>query len=139
MHSERTGAPLRMAWAVVAVLAVAVTHVPEAQARDTCQTKRCVERVARKQCSQTRVIPCIRRAALHRGQSTSDMVRVARCESTLNPYATNGVHRGLFQFNWPGTWNTTPYSMRDPFSAKWNALAAAWMWEKGRRSEWQCR
>ena len=113
--------------------------LPAAEAHHGCHTKTCRERVARKQCSQKRVVPCIRRAALHRQQPFGDLLRVARCESRLNPYAVNGPHRGLYQFNWPGTWGTTPYARRDPFSAKWNALAAAWAWSVGRRGEWQCR
>lgn len=104
-----------------------------------CNSRACEERVARKQCSQARVVPCIRRAALHYRQPFADMLRVARCESSLDPYNEYAGHRGLFQFNYPGTWNTTKYSTHDPYSAKWNSLAAAWMWKQGRRSEWQCR
>lgn len=105
-----------------------------------CKKAACHERVARKQCSQTRVVPCIKRAALHYRVSFPMLLRKARCESTLNPYAVGfGIHRGLFQFNWPGTWRTTPYANRDAFSAKWNALAAAYMHARGRGNEWQCR
>jgi hypothetical protein len=104
-----------------------------------CHTKACPERVAMKQCSQTRVVPCIRRAALRHNVSLPMLMRKARCESTLNPYAVNGIHRGLFQFNYPGTWGTTPYAARDPWRAKWNALAAAWMHKVGRGGEWECR
>ena len=68
------------------------------------------------------------------------LVRKARCESRLDPYAVGfGIHRGLFQFNYPGTWSTTPYAARDPFRAKWNALAAAWMHHVGRGREWACQ
>lgn len=92
------------------------------------------------QCSQTNVVACIRRAALHHHVSFPMLLRKARCESGLNPYAVGfGVHRGLFQFNYPGTWNTTPYRRRDAFSAKWNSLAAAFMHRVGRGGEWQCR
>lgn len=92
-------------------------------------------------CSQSNPRACIVRAAIHRRQSASDMLRVAYCESTWNPYAFNGAHAGLFQFRtaYPSTWATTPYARRSPYSAKWNALAAAWMWHVGRRAEWQCR
>ena len=108
-------------------------------AHEGCHSSRCVERVARKQCSQTRVVPCIRRAALHYRQSFSDLLRVGRCESGLDPYAVGfGVHHGLFQFL-PSTWQTTRYRWRWVYSAKWNALAAAWMWRQGRRGEWQCQ
>lgn len=98
-----------------------------------------MERVARKQCSQTRVIPCIRRAALHWRVSFPMLLRKARCESTLNPYAVGfAVHHGLFQFL-PSTWATTPYGGRWIYSAKWNSLAAAWMHRVGRGGEWACR
>lgn len=105
-----------------------------------CQTKKCNERVAAKKCSQKRVVPCIERAALRWRVSFAMLLRKARCESSLNPYAVGfGIHRGLFQFNWPGTWNTTPYRRYNAFSAKWNSLAAGWMHAVGRGGEWQCR
>lgn len=126
---------------IIATAAVAATAAVPAKAEAKCQTLRCKERVARKQCSQKRVIPCIRRAAIHRHVDFHLLVRKARCESTLNPYATNGPHAGLFQFRvaYPSTWATTPYANRDPFSAKWNALAAAWMHQQGRGGEWACQ
>lgn len=109
-----------------------------------CNTERCVERVAAKQCSQTRVVPCIRRAAILYRQSFSLMRSIARCESGLNPYAYNGASgnrqpvitdksSGLFQFM-PGTFAGSRYAHRKIrwrgrywsaiWSAKWNALAA---------------
>jgi hypothetical protein len=97
------------------------------------------EHHAWRRCNQRHVRACILRAAIHRHQNYADMLRVASCESRLNPYAIGfGIHRGLFQFVWPGTWQTTPYGARDAFSAKWNALAAGWMWANGRRGEWAC-
>lgn len=109
-----------------------------APARAECRAS-CVERVAARQCSQTNVVACIRRAAVHYRQPFVDMLRVARCESTLNPYAVGyRVHHGLFQFR-DSTWLSTPYGGRPVTSAKWNALAAAWMWRAGRRGEWSCR
>ena len=69
------------------------------------------------------------------------LLRKARCESTLNPYARNASGAtGLLQFM-PGTWRTTPYGGRSILSAKWNALAGAWMHrpEVGRGGEWVCR
>lgn len=115
--------------------------VPPVSVAGGCRSTTCLERVARKQCSQKRVVPCIRRAALHYHQPFYDLLRVARCESTLNPWARNGVHAGLFQFRvaTPSTWATTPYARKNPFRAKWSSLAAAWAWSVGRRSEWQCQ
>ncbi len=85
--------------------------------------------------------PCIRRAALHWRVDFHMLLRKARCESTLNPYAANGVHAGLFQFRVasPSTWATTPYARRSPWRAKWSALAAGWMHHVGRGGEWACR
>lgn len=90
-------------------------------------------------CSQKRPTACIKFAAVKHRQSYPAMRRVAKCESTLNPYARNGIHRGLFQFNYPGTWSTTPYRRFSPWSARWNSLAAAWMWKAGRKREWVCQ
>lgn len=104
----------------------------------SCKSDTCRERVARKQCARGQVRSCILRAAYTHHQPYGDLLRVAYCESTLNPRATNGTHLGLFQFL-PSTWATTRYARRDPWSAKWNALAAAWMWRVGRRGEWACR
>jgi len=120
---------------------VAAHAASSVAARERCNTTSCNERVARKACSQTRVVSCIRRAALRWRVSFSMLLRKARCESGLDPYAVGfGVHRGLFQFNWPGTWATTPYRRRDVFSAKWNSLAAAWMHSSrvNRGNEWAC-
>ena len=143
--ADRCGFPhernrrIRVTLSVLAALAAVVLFPAQAEARKGCNTLACEKRVALKQCSQKRVVPCIRYAALRYRQPVGDMLRVARCESGLNPYAVGfRIHRGLFQFNYPGTWNTTPYAGRNPFSAKWNSLAAAWMWSVGRRSEWEC-
>lgn len=106
---------------------------------DGCHDQACVERVARKQCSQERVVPCIRRAALHRRVSFALLLRRAGCESRLDPHAQSGPNLGLnFQFN-AGTWTTTPYRLRSVFSAKWASLGAAWMQSIGRGGEWACQ
>jgi hypothetical protein len=114
---------------------------PTAAASGGCNSRSCVERVAARQCSQHRPVPCIRRAAMRWRVSFAMLLRKARCESTLNPFAANGVHAGLFQFRIaaPSTWATTPYARRSPWRAKWNALAAGWMHAAGRGGEWACR
>ncbi|HUR86939.1 MAG TPA: hypothetical protein VMY78_16520, partial [Solirubrobacteraceae bacterium] len=58
-----------------------------AEARRGCQTRVCEERVARKQCAQTRPVPCIRRAAMRWRVPFSLMLAIARCEAgpALNP------------------------------------------------------
>jgi hypothetical protein len=90
--------------------------------------------------TEERVVAAIRAAARTHGQSEEDMVRVARCESVLDPRAVNpaGPYHGLFQFL-PSTWATTPYADEDVFDPVANANAAAWMWQQGRRHEWACQ
>lgn len=86
------------------------------------------------------IIQIIYAAADRYGQPRADMLRVAQCESVLDPNAVNpasGVS-GLFQFM-PGTWATTPYANEDIFDPVANANAAAWMWSVGRRNEWHCQ
>ena len=80
------------------------------------------------------------KAAKKYGQSENAMVRVARCESTLDPCAVNrsGPYYGLFQFL-KSTWDTTPYGDRDIFDPEAQALAAGWMWKQGRKNEWACQ
>lgn len=122
---------------VAAVVAVALPASPS-EAKDCEDSKACLERVARKQCSKRRPVPCIRRAALRWDVPTSLLVRKARCESRLNPFARNpSGASGLFQFL-PSTWATTPYADRSIWSAKWNSLAAGFMHNVGRGGEWVC-
>ena len=94
---------------------------------------------ARRRWRERRIIRIIHRAADRYNQNGDAMVRVARCESNLDPYAVNraGPYYGLFQFL-KSTWKTTPYKDEDIFDPKANALAAAWMWKQGRRNEWAC-
>jgi soluble lytic murein transglycosylase-like protein len=87
-----------------------------------------------------RILRYIRRAAKKYNQSKKAMERVARCESNLDPCAVNkkGPYYGLFQFL-KSTWKSTPYGNEDIFDPKAQALAAAWMWKKGRKNEWACQ
>lgn len=82
----------------------------------------------------------IKDAARAHGQDPEAMLRVARCESGLNPYAVDasGSYYGLFQFV-PSTFAGTPYGGGDIFDPAANAGAAAWMWEQGRKGEWVCQ
>lgn len=94
---------------------------------------------AKRDCSQRNVLPCIKFASMKYGQDYGAMVRVARCESGLNPYARNpSGASGLFQFM-PSTWQTTPYGHKSIWSARWQSLGAAWMHQQGRGNEWVCR
>ncbi len=85
------------------------------------------------------IIRIIYAAADRYGQDREDMLRVARCESNLDPYAVNpSGSYGLFQFI-RSTWESTPYRDEDIFDPRANSMAAGWMWAEGRRSEWVCK
>jgi Transglycosylase SLT domain len=90
--------------------------------------------------SEQEILGFISDAAKKYGQSERVMVRVARCESALDPCAVNrsGPYYGLFQFL-KSTWNTTPYGDRDIYDPEAQALAAGWMWKEGRKNEWACQ
>lgn len=103
-----------------------------------CHTKACPERVAMKQCSQKRVVPCIRRAAIRHRVAFRLQLAIARCESGLDPTQTNhggSGASGLMQFM-PSTFAATPYAFRWIFSAKWNALAGAWLMRRQGTAPW---
>jgi mannosyl-glycoprotein endo-beta-N-acetylglucosaminidase len=91
---------------------------------------------------EARMIEIIYEAADKWGQPRADMLRVARCESHLDPDIVNprSGTSGLFQFR-PSTFAITPNGKRgenifDPWS---NADAAGWMWANGMRNHWACQ
>lgn len=89
--------------------------------------------------SRQEIVQVIYAAADRYGQPRADMLRVARCESDLLPYAVNASGSyGLFQFI-SSTWQSTPYADENIFDPEANANAAGWMWAEGRRSEWVCQ
>ena len=90
--------------------------------------------------SEEEIIRIIHEAADSYGQDREDMVRVARCESGLDPNAVGGggAYHGLFQFV-PSTFAGTPYGDQNIYDPWANANAAAWMWSEGRRNEWVCQ
>ncbi len=90
--------------------------------------------------TQDQIIDIIYAAADRYGQPRADMLRVARCESVLDPNAVNasGGSYGLFQFL-PSTWATTPFAGDNIFDPYASANAAGWMWQQGRRNEWVCQ
>ncbi len=94
---------------------------------------------ARRVYSREEIVQIIYAAADRYEQPRADMLRVAECESDLQPYAVNpSGSYGLFQFI-SSTWESTPYADRDVFDPRANANAAGWMWSVGRRSEWVCQ
>ena len=92
--------------------------------------------------SQAAMISIVYQSADKWGQNRADMLRVARCESNLDPRAvnSNGGASGLFQFM-PSTFAFTPNGKRgeDIFDAWSNADAAGWMWANGMRHHWACQ
>jgi hypothetical protein len=90
--------------------------------------------------SEEQIVDIIYEAADSYGQSRNDMLRVARCESGLDPNAVGGggAYHGLFQFV-PSTFAGTPYGEYDIYDPWANANAAAWMWSEGQKSSWVCQ
>jgi len=72
------------------------------------------------------------------GQPPEAGIRVMYCESSGDPYADNGICKGLFQFH-PGTWASTPEASSSMWDGYAQIRAAAWMWSVGRRGEWACQ
>jgi hypothetical protein len=96
---------------------------------------RCRERWSKKQIRRF-----IRKAANRYNQSYKKMLCVAKCESDLTACAVggNGKWYGLFQFV-PSTFRNTPYGDENIFNPRFNALAAAWMWQKYDPADhWTC-
>lgn len=69
-------------------------------------------------------------------------VRVANCESTLNPGATNGAHAGLFQisrqYHQPLV-ARLGFTWEQMFTAQPNATVAAALYEQSGWQPWSCR
>ena len=114
--------------ALAALIAAAVPTM--ASAGDRCRARDNEEEILR----------YIRRAARKYGQSKQAMIRVARCESSLDPCAYNrsGPYFGLYQYL-KSTWRSTPYRDRNIYDPKAQALATGWMWKQGRKNEWACK
>ncbi len=90
--------------------------------------------------SEEQVVDIIYEAADNYGQSRDDMLRVARCESGLDPNAVGGggAYYGLYQFV-PSTFAGTPYGQYDIHDPWANANAAGWMWSEGHKGDWVCQ
>lgn len=88
------------------------------------------------------IVQIIYNAADRWGQPRADMLRVARCESNLDPRAVNSSSgaSGLFQFM-PSTFAFTPNGKagQDIFDPVANADAAGWMWANDMRNHWACQ
>lgn len=83
------------------------------------------------------------RAAQRYGVNPAWLLRVARCESTLQPGVTSrGGHQGLFQFA-PGTWRwmsaQAGWAGASPYDPQAAAEVAAWAFSRGYASHWSCK
>jgi hypothetical protein len=80
------------------------------------------------------------------GAYADQAIRVARCESGLNPAAQNpysiggSYATGLFQILYPSTWSTTPQANLSPFDARANTQAAYHIFSRDGYSwrQWSC-
>jgi peptidoglycan hydrolase CwlO-like protein len=87
--------------------------------------------------SQQQIIAIIKTAAARYGQDGNRMVRVAQCESSLNPraYDAGSGASGLFQFM-PGTfYGNGGHDIWDPTD---QSNIAAKMFSQGRSGDWSC-
>jgi hypothetical protein len=74
-------------------------------------------------------------------------VNVARCESSFNPNAYNGISvmgshaEGVFQVLYPSTWNTTSQAGTSPYNYQANILAAHQIFARDgyKWVEWVCQ
>jgi Transglycosylase SLT domain len=81
------------------------------------------------------------------GPYGNQAMRVAQCESGLNPNATNGFSiggshaAGLFQILYPSTWYTTSQAGLSPYDAAANTRAAHDIFVRDGYSwrEWSCQ
>ena len=125
-----------------AIAITAVTSVSEARKRERKRKRKSRDKTesCRVRHSEQEILNFIAMAAKKDGQSENAMVRVARCESVLDPCAVNrsGPYYGLFQYL-KSTWKTTPYGDRDIFDPEAQSLATGWMWKQGRKNEWACQ
>lgn len=75
----------------------------------------------------------LRLASAVTGVSYSQLRSVSYCESTHNPFATNGKYKGIFQLGW------SPFGL-SPFDPIANALSAAMTVRRdGSWRQWECR
>ena len=90
----------------------------------------------------------VRAAARAHGIDEDYFVRIARCESTLNPnavnynYNENGYPSGLYQHlsgYWPARAAKYGYAGASVFDATANANVTAAMWAEGSSNLWECQ
>lgn len=80
------------------------------------------------------------------GPYSDQAIRIARCESSLNPNAVNSIAvgnshaQGLFQILYPSTWMGTSQAAASPFNPTANTRAAHDIFVRDGYSwrEWEC-
>jgi hypothetical protein len=102
---------------------------------------------ARKQAVGGDIEQIVRQAARKYGLDEDNFVRIAMCESTMNPnsvnynYNENGNPAGLFQ-HITGYWSARAakygYAGASVFDATANANVTAGMWRDGLQYLWEC-
>lgn len=81
------------------------------------------------------------------GANAPAAMRVARCESSLNPHAYNPTPvgnshaEGVFQILYPSTWYGTSQAGQSPYNARANIMAAHQIFARDEYSwrEWACQ
>jgi hypothetical protein len=81
------------------------------------------------------------------GRHAPSALRIAQCESSMNPYAVNPIMignsraHGLFQILYPSTWSSTSQRAASPLDPYANARAAYEIFARDGFSwrEWECR
>jgi hypothetical protein len=86
----------------------------------------------------------VRAAAAEFGVNADQLVRVAKCESGLNPLAKNpaSTASGLFQFlttTWAGNGPRLGYGPADVWDPVAASRVAAWMFAHGQSGQWVCK
>jgi len=86
--------------------------------------------------SRSQIADIIRAAAARYGVSGDTLLRVAMCESGLNPYASNpSGAEGLFQFKSATFYGHGGHNIWDPAD---QADVAARMFAQGQARQWTC-
>jgi hypothetical protein len=93
----------------------------------------------------------VRRASYH-GADAATMLRVATCESRLDPNAVNPSSGATGVFQWlppANAWAATPHSRQvniwalyrqgDPDAVFWDIDGAAWAFAHNMQSHWACK
>lgn len=106
------------------------------------RAKEQVEVVGAKIAGPAEIIASITKWANHYGVSAATLTRVAKCESSFNPRASNGRYQGLFQQD-VATWDVRAarYGVGGASIYDYDAQAkvAAGMWSDGGSGAWECQ